>query len=212
MYSELLRHVRAQHQKQTSPILVHCSAGIGRTGTFIAIDQAMMLLERNAGVEPLDVIASIRRDRCALVQHANQYEFLHESCLRFAELTKRMVNVAGGEEIRPAASPTELSGSDLGEMRAREKADAAQRVKEASSRGGRTRLLSVSQVHGELQLRAAYRGEAVAFVDVDGDGRMDWREAQLQGMSREAFDVLDKNKDGVVTIGEFKEFLKRQQK
>jgi hypothetical protein len=211
--SELLKHVRTLHKKQTTPVLVHCSAGIGRTGTFIAIDQAMHLLERNASVEPLDVIASIRRDRCALVQHGNQYEFLHEACIRFADLSKRMMLVAG-ESIAPspgaaAAAPAPPPVEDTSDLRAKEKAEAAQRVKEASSRGGRTRLLSFSQVAGEL--RTAFRGEMVSFVDVDGDGRMDWREAQLQGLTREAFDALDKNKDGVVTMAEFREYQARQQ-
>lgn len=210
---ELLKHVRTLHKKQTSPVLVHCSAGIGRTGTFIAIDHAMALLEHNTALEPLDVIASIRRDRCALVQHANQYEFLHEACIRFADLSKRTVLVAGESVAAPptggaaAAAASPEPPADMSEVRAREKAEAAQRVKEVSSRGGRARLLSFSQVAGEL--RTAFRGEMVSFVDVDGDGRMDWREAQLQGMSREAFDALDTNKDGVVTMAEFREYQTR---
>jgi hypothetical protein len=187
-------------------MLVHCSAGIGRTGTFIAIDHAMHFLEHNARAEPLAIIASIRRDRCALVQHTNQYEFMHEACLRFGELSKVMVSDGGSLHSPPAPAPPPV---DLNEMRAREKAEAAGRVGAASARGGRTRLLSQSQISGELQLRATFRGEALSFVDVDGDGRMDWREAQLQGMSREAFEALDGNKDGVVTLAEFKAYVAR---
>ena len=207
LIAELLQHVRTLHRKSMAPILVHCSAGIGRTGTFIAIDQAMQLLEKNAAVDPLAVIASIRRDRCALVQHDNQYEFMHEACLRFAELSKSMVTTDGEERPKVEAAP-----QDLSELRAREKTEASARMRQASSRGGRSRLLSQSQVSGELRLRATFKGEELSFIDVDGDGKMDWKEAQLMGMSREAFDALDLNKDGVVTLAEFKEFQKQGQK
>lgn len=204
--TELLQHVNSLRKKTSTPTLVHCSAGIGRTGTFIAIDHAMTALQLSSSADPLAIIANIRRDRCALVQHTNQYEFMHEACLRFAELSKVMVN--GGAEVEPQQSaehPTE----SLEELRVREKAEATAKVSAVSARGGRSRLLSQSQISGELQLRARFKGENVSFVDVDGDGQMDWREAQLQGMSREAFDALDINKDGVVTLAEFKEYLRK---
>lgn len=205
---ELLKHVASLRKKDPGPLLVHCSAGIGRTGTFIAIDHAMRNLQHSASARPLAIIASIRRDRCALVQHTNQYEFMHEACLRFAELSKVRIN-DGSEHHAPAAQAAALTTETLEEVRVREKAEAAAKTAAVSARGGRTRLLSQSQISGELQLRATFKGELVSFVDVDGDGRMDWREAQLQGMSREAFDALDINKDGVVTLAEFKEFVRK---
>lgn len=70
------------------PILVHCSAGIGRTGTIIAIDHCRDLLKAHHKVDVLSVISDIRHDRCALVQHPLQFEFVHEACVKYAELHK----------------------------------------------------------------------------------------------------------------------------
>nr|BAJ52652.1 protein tyrosine phosphatase [Monosiga ovata] len=205
----LLRHMQEYNRRQKEPrppILVHCSAGIGRTGTLIALDHAMHMLENNCAADPLGIIAGIRKDRCALVQHTNQYEYLHEACLRYAEIANRVIKIAGTEHFGEKAVE---AGVDLAELRQKEKAEAQARMQAASSRGGRQRLLTGSQINGEIRLRATYRGEQLKFVDIDGDGTMDWREAQMQGMSREAFDALDGNKDGVVTLAEFKEFLSK---
>ncbi|XP_056000199.1 receptor-type tyrosine-protein phosphatase F-like isoform X2 [Ostrea edulis] len=61
------------------PIVVHCSAGIGRTGTFISFDY---LLEEGTAEETIDVkgyIASLRQQRGGSVQTCDQYIFLHEA-------------------------------------------------------------------------------------------------------------------------------------
>ncbi|XP_056000204.1 tyrosine-protein phosphatase non-receptor type 7-like [Ostrea edulis] len=61
------------------PIVVHCSAGIGRTGTFISFDY---LLEEGAAEQTVDVkgyIASLRQQRGGSVQTCDQYIFLHEA-------------------------------------------------------------------------------------------------------------------------------------
>ncbi|XP_062582644.1 receptor-type tyrosine-protein phosphatase alpha-like isoform X2 [Saccostrea cucullata] len=61
------------------PIVIHCSAGIGRTGTFIALDY---LLEEGAAEHTIDVkgyIASLRHQRGKSVQTFEQYIFLHDA-------------------------------------------------------------------------------------------------------------------------------------
>ncbi|XP_056001653.1 receptor-type tyrosine-protein phosphatase alpha-like [Ostrea edulis] len=63
------------------PIVVHCSAGIGRTGTFISFDY---LLEEGAAEQTVDVkgyIASLRQQRGGSVQTCDQYIFLHEALM-----------------------------------------------------------------------------------------------------------------------------------
>eukprot|EP00043_Microstomoeca_roanoka_P010393 m.98800 g.98800 ORF g.98800 m.98800 type:complete len:113 (+) comp14880_c2_seq8:224-562(+) len=56
----------------SGPPIVHCSAGIGRTGTFIAIDHCIQLLESKARAEPLEVIDRLRIARGGMVQHPQQ--------------------------------------------------------------------------------------------------------------------------------------------
>ena len=67
------------------PWVVHCSAGIGRTGTFIAIDIGMRMVERALEektaltLDVFDIVDRIRDDRGGMVQHPEQAQFVHEA-------------------------------------------------------------------------------------------------------------------------------------
>ena len=80
-----VRQTRLKMDQNAAPLLVHCSAGVGRTGTFIVIDQVITALEQgNNKIDIVDLIRSIREDRMALVQHTIQYKFAYQACLLFA--------------------------------------------------------------------------------------------------------------------------------
>lgn len=51
------------------PIIVHCSAGIGRTGVLILMDTALALIEAKEPVYPLDVVQAMRDQRACMVQN-----------------------------------------------------------------------------------------------------------------------------------------------
>ncbi|XP_052764640.1 receptor-type tyrosine-protein phosphatase kappa-like [Mya arenaria] len=59
------------------PTLVHCSAGIGRTGTYIALDILTKEGNSNKAVEIPGCIMTMRQNRPNMVQTTEQYEFLH---------------------------------------------------------------------------------------------------------------------------------------
>uniref|UniRef100_UPI00358F4257 receptor-type tyrosine-protein phosphatase H-like isoform X2 n=1 Tax=Myxine glutinosa TaxID=7769 RepID=UPI00358F4257 len=61
--------------------IVHCSAGVGRTGTFIALDQAIQQLEEEDMVELNKIVKNMRTNRCMMVQTELQYKFLY-TCVR----------------------------------------------------------------------------------------------------------------------------------
>ncbi|CAL7951746.1 unnamed protein product [Xylocopa violacea] len=64
------------------PVVVHCSAGIGRTGCFIALATGMTQLLRDGNVDVLGILCQMRYDRGGMVQTAEQYEFVHRAlCL-----------------------------------------------------------------------------------------------------------------------------------
>jgi len=68
-----------------SPILVHCSAGVGRSGTYICVDQLMSALDSNLSSE-IDVyhtVYQLRRDRRYMVQTKAQYEFCYRCIAKY---------------------------------------------------------------------------------------------------------------------------------
>lgn len=67
------------------PVVVHCSAGIGRTGVLVTMETAMCLIERNLPVYPLDIVRKMRDQRAMMVQTSSQYKFVCEAILRVYE-------------------------------------------------------------------------------------------------------------------------------
>ncbi|XP_071894641.1 receptor-type tyrosine-protein phosphatase eta isoform X4 [Anas platyrhynchos] len=61
-----------------SPVLVHCSAGVGRTGTFIAIDRLIQQIEMENTVDVYGVVYDLRMHRPLMVQTEDQYVFLNQ--------------------------------------------------------------------------------------------------------------------------------------
>ncbi|XP_029418032.1 receptor-type tyrosine-protein phosphatase V-like [Nannospalax galili] len=70
--------VRATQGK--GPILVHCSAGVGRTGTFVALLRLLQQIEEEQVVDVFNAVYTLRLHRPLMIQTPSQYIFLH-SCL-----------------------------------------------------------------------------------------------------------------------------------
>ncbi|KIH47550.1 Protein-tyrosine phosphatase [Ancylostoma duodenale] len=60
-----------------NPITVHCSAGIGRSATFVAIDYAAQKIREKSDASMIDVVRDLRCQRYQAIQSAIQYVFLH---------------------------------------------------------------------------------------------------------------------------------------
>uniref|UniRef100_A0A8C1XG21 protein-tyrosine-phosphatase n=1 Tax=Cyprinus carpio TaxID=7962 RepID=A0A8C1XG21_CYPCA len=69
-------------RKESVPLMVHCSAGIGRTGVLITMETAMTLMEKEKPVYPLEIITLMREQRAMLVQTSCQFTFVCEAILR----------------------------------------------------------------------------------------------------------------------------------
>lgn len=96
------------HQKQlssTAPILLHCSAGVGRSGAIIAMDHSMNLLKTVGQVDLLGLIKELRTDRVSMVQLPNQYELVHEACLEFAKNNGKQIELYDPTPPRPTTGP-----------------------------------------------------------------------------------------------------------
>ncbi|XP_019851757.1 PREDICTED: receptor-type tyrosine-protein phosphatase epsilon-like [Amphimedon queenslandica] len=77
----LHKQVMATWSPSKGPILVHCSAGVGRTGTFIAIDIALEQAKREGVVDIGGIVNRLRQQRMKMVQTLDQYVFLHDAVL-----------------------------------------------------------------------------------------------------------------------------------
>ncbi|XP_028417347.1 receptor-type tyrosine-protein phosphatase alpha-like [Dendronephthya gigantea] len=76
-------HFRSYHLEQSGPIIVHCSAGVGRTGVFLAIDTILDKLEKGV-IDSIDIfgqVCAMRERRMNMVQTLQQYIFIHEAIL-----------------------------------------------------------------------------------------------------------------------------------
>lgn len=73
---EFRRKVNKSYRGRSCPIIVHCSDGVGRSGTYILID--MVLNRMTKGSKEIDIAATlehIRDQRCGMVQSRSQFEF-----------------------------------------------------------------------------------------------------------------------------------------
>ncbi|XP_059881223.1 receptor-type tyrosine-protein phosphatase R isoform X2 [Delphinus delphis] len=74
------------------PVIVHCSAGIGRTGCFIATSIGCRQLREEGVVDVLSIVCQLRVDRGGMVQTSEQYEFVHHAlCLYESRLAAETV-------------------------------------------------------------------------------------------------------------------------
>ncbi|NXG58025.1 PTPRV phosphatase, partial [Hemiprocne comata] len=78
-FRELVRE-HIQSTRDAGPTLVHCSAGVGRTGTFIALDRLLQQMKQEKVVDTFGVVYTLRMNRYLMIQTLSQYIFLH-SCI-----------------------------------------------------------------------------------------------------------------------------------
>ena len=64
----LHKKVMARWRRGDPPILVHCSAGVGRTGTFITIDLALEQAKKEGVVDIAGIVNRLRQQRMQMVQ------------------------------------------------------------------------------------------------------------------------------------------------
>ncbi|KAM3723274.1 Tyrosine-protein phosphatase [Dirofilaria immitis] len=81
-FIDFVDEVRRARAGSVDPIVVHCSAGIGRTGVLILMETAACLVEGNEPVYPLDIVRTMREQRAMLIQTPGQYTFVCECILR----------------------------------------------------------------------------------------------------------------------------------
>ncbi|CAF0862342.1 unnamed protein product [Adineta steineri] len=96
-------HSRIRNDPLT-PIVVHCSAGVGRTGTYIAVDTIIRLLDRpchelrTMKLDIMSIVYELRKDRIGMVQSDKQYLLINRCVEEILRRTRRLDSVLNKPE------------------------------------------------------------------------------------------------------------------
>ncbi|XP_055592194.1 phosphatidylinositol phosphatase PTPRQ [Uranotaenia lowii] len=121
--TELLKFVkivRAERKSLAVPMVVHCSAGVGRTGTFIALDIVLQRIQLEKKINIFDTVKQLRRQRIKMVQTVEQYAFLYQSCLEFTNRNskkKPKPSETNGNTASTNASGSSTTNAFIGKRR-----------------------------------------------------------------------------------------------
>nr|XP_022912778.1 tyrosine-protein phosphatase 10D-like isoform X1 [Onthophagus taurus] len=76
-FCNILRQCVEQYKSKT---IIHCSAGVGRTGTLIALDILLQTIENAGDIDIFKTVLNLRKQRVRMVQTEKQYMYIH-NCL-----------------------------------------------------------------------------------------------------------------------------------
>ncbi|XP_066505395.1 protein tyrosine phosphatase receptor type Db [Hoplias malabaricus] len=76
-----LRRIKACNPPDAGPIVVHCSAGVGRTGCFIVIDAMLERVKQEKAIDVYGHVTLMRSQRNYMVQTEEQYIFIYDALL-----------------------------------------------------------------------------------------------------------------------------------
>ena len=76
-------HKTKEQFGQEGPITVHCSAGVGRTGVFVALSLVLERMQYEGVVDVFQTVRALRTQRPAMVQTEDQYQFCYRAALEY---------------------------------------------------------------------------------------------------------------------------------
>ncbi|XP_062599288.1 receptor-type tyrosine-protein phosphatase T-like, partial [Saccostrea cucullata] len=103
LYASSLVHfhskVKSTIAQGKGPMVVHCSAGIGRTGTFIALDVLIQQAKESGFIDVFRCVETLRRQRVNMVQTLEQYIFLHDALVEALMCTSTVPSTSEFSQI-----------------------------------------------------------------------------------------------------------------
>jgi protein tyrosine phosphatase len=83
--SDFIKSIRGSQVGAKGPAIIHCSAGIGRTGCFLTINYCMHQFDKEKAIDILTAVGKMRQNRGMTVQTESQYKFIHSVMLKYME-------------------------------------------------------------------------------------------------------------------------------
>ena len=80
-----VRKVMATNPENSGPIVVHCSAGVGRSGAFITLFSQLLRIKSENTIDIVNFVQAMRYNRNLMVQTLPQYIFIHDALLEAIE-------------------------------------------------------------------------------------------------------------------------------
>ncbi|VDK42522.1 unnamed protein product [Anisakis simplex] len=98
VFLDFLDRVRTTGRlEQPSPVVVHCSAGIGRSGAFVVVDSVLSMINENVtSIDMEELVVKMRRYRMGLIQTPQQLQFCWRTIAEALKL-ERSEAVRSGE-------------------------------------------------------------------------------------------------------------------
>jgi len=87
--------VSLRHGQEVQPVVVHCTAGVGRTGVVILTDLMIACLQSNQRINILKSLIHLRCQRMLLVANFGQYRFVYTTLIHFIK-NSRLIWVVSG--------------------------------------------------------------------------------------------------------------------
>ncbi|XP_022686769.1 tyrosine-protein phosphatase 69D-like isoform X2 [Varroa jacobsoni] len=109
-----VKRVNEHYVPDRGPLLVHCSAGVGRTGTFVAIDMLLDDLEGPGDqVDIFSCVSYLRHQRMHLVQTTKQYVFIYRALMEHAHFGDSEIEIGHlRDHYLQLKEKTNLEGKD----------------------------------------------------------------------------------------------------
>lgn len=89
---------------EKSPILVHCSAGVGRTGCFLALAIGIKQIDTENLVDIVQIVCQLRVERGGMIQTLEQYEFVYQVLSYYCLYYKKIPLMSTSSSISPSMS------------------------------------------------------------------------------------------------------------